>query len=154
MTIAAALLVALAVAMSAAAASAHVAGDQVVVPHGGPVQIAVVLDKSDSVGATYFAGIRNAIQMAVDLHPAIHGVPVKLNDGFDAPCLGDAAFAQNAADANAVVANPQNVGGDRPPVLRPVRRHDRRRSVSESLERQRPLDLREQRGHRDQWQHH
>ena len=109
LTITAALLMAIAVMLSVGTGSAGAAGGQVVVPHGGPVQIAVVLDKSDSIGATYYAGIHNAIQMAVQLHPAIHGVPVKLNDAFDAPCLGDTAVAQNASAAGAVVANPQNV---------------------------------------------
>ncbi len=108
MTIIATFLVAIAVALCNAGSVSASTG-QVVVPRGGPVQIAVVLDKSDSVGTIYYAGIRNAIQMAVQLHPAIHGVPVKLNDAFDAPCLGDTAFAQNAAAASAVVANPQNV---------------------------------------------
>ena len=48
-----------------ATASARATAGQVVVPRGGSVQIAVVLDKSDSVGATYYAGIHNAIRMAV-----------------------------------------------------------------------------------------
>jgi ABC-type branched-subunit amino acid transport system substrate-binding protein len=82
---------------------------RVVVPRGGPVQIAVVLDTSDSIGATYSAGIHNAIQMAVALQRSIRGFPIELNDGFDAPCLGDDASDQNAAAARAVVANTQNV---------------------------------------------
>jgi hypothetical protein len=105
-----ALLTAVAAALAAGAVGpAAAAANQVVVPHGAPVQLAVVLDKSDSVAPLYTAGIRNAIQMAVQLHPRIHGFPIRLNDGFDAPCVGDGAFAQNLADAAAVVANPQNV---------------------------------------------
>jgi ABC-type branched-subunit amino acid transport system substrate-binding protein len=69
-----------------------------------------VLAKTDGVGSIYYAGARNAIQMALQFNPTIHGFPVKLNDSFDAPCAGDAALAQNAAQATAVVQNLQNVG--------------------------------------------
>jgi hypothetical protein len=108
------MMVALLAAISTALAvgpvgPAAAAGNQVVVPHGAPVQIAVMLDKSDSIAPLYTAGVRNAIQMAVQLHPRIHGFPIRLNDSFDAPCLGDGAFTQNLADATAIVANPQNV---------------------------------------------
>ena len=85
------------------------AGNQVVVPPGAAVQIAVVLDTSDSIAPLYTTGVRNAIAMAVRSHPRIHGFPIRLNDGFDAPCVGDGAFTQNLAAATAVVANPQNV---------------------------------------------
>jgi hypothetical protein len=90
-------------------ASVAAPSGQVVVPRGRPLQIAVALDRSDSIGAAYSAGIRNAIQMAVQLQGTVDGVPIQLNDGFDAPCLGDAAAAQNAAVASSVVANTRNV---------------------------------------------
>jgi hypothetical protein len=47
-----------------AAEPAGPAGNQVVVPRGAPVQIAVVLDKSDSIAPLYTDGIRNAIAIA------------------------------------------------------------------------------------------
>jgi ABC-type branched-subunit amino acid transport system substrate-binding protein len=81
---------------------------QVIVTPGEPVQIAFVADRS-GVGASYYAGIRNAAQMALQWQGTIRGFPVRLNDGFDAPCTGDTAIAENAAQATAVVANVQNV---------------------------------------------
>lgn len=86
------------------------AGSQVVVQHGQPVQIAVALDRSTPIGATFTPSIRNAIQMALQLHPAVHGFRIQLNDGYDAPC-GAAAdvVALNAAAATQVVSNEQNV---------------------------------------------
>jgi hypothetical protein len=88
--------------------SASAADGQVVVPSGSAVQIAVVLD-STSVGSPYYRGIRNAIQMAVQLQPTIDGFRIQLNDDFDAPCIGETAVSQGIADATAIVANPQNV---------------------------------------------
>jgi ABC-type branched-subunit amino acid transport system substrate-binding protein len=82
-------------------------GTSVVVPTGGPIQIAVVLPHS---GDTADAGqnVRNAVQMAVDDHASIHGFAVQLND-YDGPCGGD-FDAVHLATAIAVVANTQNVG--------------------------------------------
>ena len=110
LTVAGALVVAAVTGvMVASVGSAIAATSQVVVPRGKPVQIAIVLDRSDSIGATYYAGVRNAIRMASQLTPAIDGFRIQFNDGFDAPCTGDTALAQGLADAQAVVANTQNV---------------------------------------------
>ena len=85
-------------------------GSQVVVRHGEPLQIAVALDQSTSIGATFTPSIRNAIQLAVQLHPAVRSFRIQLNEGYDAPC-GAAAdvVALNAAAAIQVVSNQQNV---------------------------------------------
>ena len=80
------------------------ASGEVVVPHGSPVQIAVVLDHS-GILKTAGASARNAVQMAVEKHPRIKGFKVQLND-FDGPCGNP---PPNAAAATAVVENPQNV---------------------------------------------
>lgn len=109
LTVAGALVVAAVTGVMVSATSAIAATSQVVVPRGNPVQIAIVLDRSDSIGATYYAGIRNAIRMASQLTPAIDGFRIQFNDGLDAPCTGDTALAQGLADAQAVVANTQNV---------------------------------------------
>jgi hypothetical protein len=74
--------------------SASAADGQVVVPSGSAVQIAVVLDRSTSVGSPYYRGIRNAIEMAVQLQPTIDGFRIQLNDDFDAPCIGETAVSQ------------------------------------------------------------
>ena len=80
------------------------------VPSGKPVQIAVVLDTaSPSLG--YLAlGIRNAIEMAVDQR-TIRGFPIYLNM-FDVSAFvaeDPNAIADNAATAQQVVSNSQNV---------------------------------------------
>jgi ABC-type branched-subunit amino acid transport system substrate-binding protein len=82
---------------------------RVVVPRGRPVQIAVALDDTD-LGASFGPSATQAIQMAVTQHPRIDGFAIHLNL-FPAPCDGGTAAsnATNAATANAVVANPQNV---------------------------------------------
>lgn len=103
------LFTALVATLVAPGGSAADAGGKVVVSRGQPVQIAVVLDKSDVLGALFEKGIRNAVEMAVQSRPTIRGFPIQLNDGFDAPCVTDDAVAQNAEAAAAVVANPQNV---------------------------------------------
>ena len=83
---------------------------QVVVRRGEPVQIAAVLDTSTGVGAAYTPGIRNAIELAVQLSPAIRGFPVQVNGNFDGPCGDDSSVViQNADTASSVVANAQNV---------------------------------------------
>ena len=84
------------------------ASGQVVVPRGSPVQIAVVLDHSRSLAAAG-ASARNAVQMAVERHPRIKGFKVQLND-FDGPCAATSDIPSlNAAVAQKVVENPQNV---------------------------------------------
>jgi ABC-type branched-subunit amino acid transport system substrate-binding protein len=82
---------------------------RVVVPRGRPVQIAVALDDTD-LGASFGPSSTQAIQMAVAQHPTIDGFAIHLNV-FPAPCDGGTAAsnATNAATANAVVGNPQNV---------------------------------------------
>jgi hypothetical protein len=92
------------------AAAAAGPGSQIVVPGGRPVQIAVALDRSTSIGQIYTPSIRNAIRLALQLRPSIHGFRVQLNDAYDAPCGGAAdVVAQNAAAATQVVGNPQTV---------------------------------------------
>jgi hypothetical protein len=103
------LVLAVVAAAAMSVVTAGEAGTAVVTSRGHPIEIAVVLDKSDGA-AVFEPGIRDAIQMAVDAHPTIKGFPIQLNDGFDAPCGESAdAIAANAAVAAAVVANPQNV---------------------------------------------
>lgn len=82
------------------------ASSSVTVPFGAPVQIAFVADRSGTT-ASYYAGIRNAVRMAVQLQGGIRGFRVQINDDLDAPCT---SIDQGAADAVAVVGNPQNVG--------------------------------------------
>ena len=105
----AALGAALALTVGATSAAGRASAGEVVVPRGQPVQIAVVLDRTTDVGTPFTPGIRNAIKLAVWLHPAIRGFRVQLND-FDGQCgAADGVIAQNAATAAAVVSNPQNV---------------------------------------------
>jgi hypothetical protein len=110
LTLALAIVLALALAVSLGQARASVGtGSQVVVPRGQPVQIAVVLDESPPISTLYSQGIRNAVQMALRLHSSVRGFPIQLNDNFDGPCFGDDNVAVNAAAADAVVSNTQNV---------------------------------------------
>ncbi|MDX6455685.1 MAG: Periplasmic binding protein [Gaiellaceae bacterium] len=95
----------LGLAFAAAAGAAPAAASSVIVSPGAPVQIAFVADRSGAA-ASYYAGIRNAARMALQLQGTIRGFRVQLNDDLDAPC---ASIAQGVADANAVVGNPQNV---------------------------------------------
>ena len=85
-------------------ASQAAAANQVVVPHGSAVQIAVALPFSGSL-APLGEGGWNAVQLAVEKHSRIRGFDVQLNR-FDAPCANP---GQNVIVANQVVANPQNV---------------------------------------------
>ena len=105
------LFVALAVALTAAIGStlavAGTGNGTVLVPKRQPVQIAVVI-ATDPALADFAVGIRNAINMAVSENPTIRGFPVQLNE-FSGPCLVGDAVALNAAAADAVVANTQNV---------------------------------------------
>jgi ABC-type branched-subunit amino acid transport system substrate-binding protein len=88
------------------AAAAVSAGGSVIVPVGGPVQIAVVLPASGGA-ADLGQSAANAVRMAVDDHGPVHGFAIQLN-AYDGPCGGDVAAAHLAA-ATAVVSNPQNV---------------------------------------------
>ena len=97
----------LVVAVSCALPAAAAAGT-VVVAHGRPVEIAVVLDRSTGVGAPVTPAIVNAIHMATQFIPVIRGFRVQL-DPYDAPCGGDEAVAPDASAAQSVVANPQTV---------------------------------------------
>jgi ABC-type branched-subunit amino acid transport system substrate-binding protein len=106
------------VVLAAGLVSAQLAGArsspsaQVVVQRGQPVQLALVLD-STGVGQPLEQGIHNAVQMAVEQHPSIRGFRVQIND-YTGPCFDPANPTvdqrdANAAAANAVVANAQNV---------------------------------------------
>jgi ABC-type branched-subunit amino acid transport system substrate-binding protein len=90
---------------AAAGAAPAAASSSVIVPAGAPLQIAFVADRSGAA-ASYYAGIRNAARMALQLQGTIRGFRVQLNDDLDAPC---ASIPQGVADANAVVGNLQNV---------------------------------------------
>ncbi len=72
----------------------------VLVPPGQPVQLAFTASDADLGDVS--ESIQNAVQMAIDAHPAVHGFPVQLNV-IQTPCSGDATAA-----ATAIVANPQN----------------------------------------------
>ena len=78
---------------------------QVVVQRGQPVQIAFAADLT-GLTSSFAASLGNAVQMAVDAHPAIRGFPIQINL-VDAPC-GDATADLPAAAS--IVANAQNVG--------------------------------------------
>ena len=84
-------------------------GAQVVVPRGQPIQIVVAVDDT-GFGAVFGPSARNAVRMAIERHPTIHGFPIQVN-AFNAPCDGGSAasLAANVATANAVVDNAQNV---------------------------------------------
>lgn len=72
----------------------------VLVPRGQPLQLAFTASESDLGDIS--TSIQNAVQMALDAHPTVHGFPVQLNV-IETPCSGDATAA-----ATAIVANPQN----------------------------------------------
>lgn len=78
---------------------------QVVVQRGGSVEIAFA---PDLTGLTSSAATRlgNAVQMAVEAHPAIRGFPVQINV-VNTPC-GDPTADLTAAAS--IVANAQNAG--------------------------------------------
>lgn len=83
------------------------AADQVIVPRGGAVEIAVVLPMTGSdASVAQGDGAWNAVRLAVEQHSRIKGFAVQLNR-FDGPC--DRDTVQNAQAASDVVANPQNV---------------------------------------------
>lgn len=78
---------------------------QVVVSRGQPVEVAFA-DDLTGFASGFAVSLANAVQMAVDAHPAIRGFPIQINL-VDAPC-GDATA--NVAAATSIVANTQNVG--------------------------------------------
>jgi ABC-type branched-subunit amino acid transport system substrate-binding protein len=99
------LAVALISALAVPSAGAAEGLNRVVVPHGQPVQIAFADDLTGSA-SSFGTSIANAIRMAVEAHPRVHGFPVQINV-VDAPC-GDAAV--DVAAASTIAANAQNVG--------------------------------------------
>jgi ABC-type branched-subunit amino acid transport system substrate-binding protein len=101
--LAAAVTTALAVPSAAAADTSQ--ATQVVVPRGQPVQIAFADDLTGPASG-FGASLANAVQMAVEAHPAIRGFPIQINL-VDAPC-GDPTA--DVAAATSIVANSQNVG--------------------------------------------
>jgi ABC-type branched-subunit amino acid transport system substrate-binding protein len=78
---------------------------QVVVSRGRPVEIAYAPDLT-GVTSDFAASLTNAVQMAVEAHPAIRGFPIQVNV-VNTPC-GDSAA--DFAAATSIVANEQNVG--------------------------------------------
>jgi hypothetical protein len=90
-------------AMGSSSVSADT-GDVVIVPRGQPLQVAFAADTlADPDLAPFSVGFRNAIAMAVRLHPTIRTFPVKINE-YETSCSDD-----NTASASAIVANRQNV---------------------------------------------
>ena len=87
-------------------AAARATSSQVVVPRGAPVQIAFADDLTGPLASSFGVSLANAVQMAVDAHPAIRGFPIQVNL-VDAPC-GDPDA--DVAAATSIVANDQNVG--------------------------------------------
>jgi Tol biopolymer transport system component/ABC-type branched-subunit amino acid transport system substrate-binding protein len=82
---------------------------QVVIAPGQPVQIAVAVDDT-GFGASLGPSARAAVQMAIDRRPAMRGFAIQLN-AFNAPCDNGSptSLAANAATANGVTGNAQNV---------------------------------------------
>jgi ABC-type branched-subunit amino acid transport system substrate-binding protein len=101
-------LAALAVALGAAA-RANAAGTsdatQVVVQRGQPVEIAFANDLTGQA-SSFSVSLANAVNMAVEAHPAIRGFPIQINV-VDTPC-GDPAA--DVAVATSIVSNRQTVG--------------------------------------------
>jgi ABC-type branched-subunit amino acid transport system substrate-binding protein len=87
-----------------APASAAAGSSQVVIQRGEPVEIAFANDLS-GFASSFGQSFANAVQMAVESHPAIRGFPIRVNV-VDAPC-GDPGA--DVAAATAIVSNPQNV---------------------------------------------
>ena len=94
-----AVLGSIAFAGSAESRSATDPAAQVVVTRGNPVEIAFT-------AATEFpefsVAFENAIQLAIEAHPAIRGFPIRVNV-IESTCFGD-----NASTAAAIVANHRN----------------------------------------------
>jgi len=102
---AATIAVAASVATAGPATAATSDASNVVVPRGQPVEVAFANDLS-GFASNFGASFANAVQMAVDAHPAIRGFPIRINV-VDAPC-GDPAA--DVAAATSIVSNSQNVG--------------------------------------------
>ncbi len=109
-------LVAAAICMALAASGSTAAGmpthrtrSEVIVPRGQPLQIVVAFDDT-GFGAFFGPSVREAVQMAIEQQPAILGFAIRTN-AFNAPCGGGtaASLADNAAVADAAVANARNV---------------------------------------------
>jgi Tol biopolymer transport system component len=81
----------------------------VVIPAGQPVQIAVAVDDT-GFGASFGPSAREAVQLAIEQHPAIRGFAIKVN-AFAGPCDNGspASLADNTTTAGAVLGNAQNV---------------------------------------------
>ena len=78
---------------------------QVVVSRGRPVEVAFADDLTGSASG-FSVSLSNAVEMAVDAHPAVRGFPVQITL-VNAPC-GDPTA--DVAAATSIVANAQNVG--------------------------------------------
>ena len=76
---------------------------QVVVPRGQPVQAAFAADLT-GLTSGFATSLGNAVQMAVEAHPAIRGLPIQMNV-VNTPC-GDSTADLTAATS--IVANTQN----------------------------------------------
>lgn len=78
---------------------------QVIVPRRSPVEVAFTPDLS-GLTSTFATSLENAVEMAVEAHPAIRGFPIQINL-VDMPC-GDSSADFTAATS--VVGNAHNVG--------------------------------------------
>jgi ABC-type branched-subunit amino acid transport system substrate-binding protein len=99
-TLAAAASIALAGNASSHSATAASTTATVVVTRGNPVEIAFTAATEEFPEFT--AAFRNAIELAIEAHPAIRGFPIQVNV-FETTCGDD-----NADVAAAIVANQQN----------------------------------------------
>jgi len=88
----------------AAAGGAVEPSGSVMVQRGQPVEIAFAVDQS-GFASDFGESFANAVQMAVEAHPAIRGFPIQINV-VDAPC-GD--VAADVAAAASIVAHSANV---------------------------------------------
>jgi len=77
---------------------------QVVVPRGQPVEVAFATDLT-GLTSGFVASLENAVQMAVEAHPAIRGFPIQINV-VNMPC-GDPTADLTAATS--IIGNAQNV---------------------------------------------
>jgi ABC-type branched-subunit amino acid transport system substrate-binding protein len=100
----AAVTAAAALAGPAASSADGLSAGQVVVPRGQAVWVAFADDLTGSASG-FGQSLANAVQMAVESHPAIRGFPLQV-ELVDAPC-GDPA--SDAAAAASIVADTRNV---------------------------------------------
>jgi ABC-type branched-subunit amino acid transport system substrate-binding protein len=110
-TLIAAVVLAVLAAATLGATPASATANVVTIPRGQPVQLAAVLDLTGTVGSQFGPGILNAIEFAVEQHPAVRGFPIQVNDGYDVPCASSTVdvVTANLQAAQDVVANGQNV---------------------------------------------